>query len=150
MLSTVSGTRRSTSPWYFVIIGIIAMGFGVFSYVQQKSFMEKASETTGKVIEIRQTRETVRRNNTRLQEIRYRPVIEFTVNGQSLTILGGKSEYSSSYSVGQQISVLYNPENPSDAQIKKKVPQMVAYISGGVVALIAGIFMLVKRKKATA
>lgn len=49
----------------------------------------------------------------------YSPVIEFEANGQTYTFEGDSASYPPEYEVGEEVRVLYNPENPSNAQINK-------------------------------
>jgi hypothetical protein len=49
----------------------------------------------------------------------YSPVIEFKANGQTYTFEGDNASYPPEYSVGEEVRVLYNPEDPSNAQINK-------------------------------
>jgi hypothetical protein len=49
----------------------------------------------------------------------YAPIIEFQANGQTYSFKGGISSNPPQYSVGDQVNVLYDPDNPETAQINK-------------------------------
>jgi hypothetical protein len=49
----------------------------------------------------------------------YSPVIEFEANGQTYTFKGDSASNPPEYEVGEEMRVLYNPENPNNAQINK-------------------------------
>jgi hypothetical protein len=49
----------------------------------------------------------------------YSPVIEFTVEGQTYSFEGDTASYPPDYAVGEEVSVLYDPNDPDTAQINK-------------------------------
>jgi len=49
----------------------------------------------------------------------YSPIIEFEANGETYTFEGDNASYPPEYEVGEEVRVIYNPENPSNAQINK-------------------------------
>ena len=49
----------------------------------------------------------------------YSPVIEFEANGLTYSFEGDTASYPPEYKVGEEVRVLYNPENPNNAQINK-------------------------------
>lgn len=49
----------------------------------------------------------------------YSPVIEFTANGQTYSFEGDTASYPPAYDVGEEVSVLYHPQDPDTAQINK-------------------------------
>jgi hypothetical protein len=49
----------------------------------------------------------------------YSPVVEFTVNGQTYSFDGGNASDPPAYRVGEVVSVIYDPSDPSTAQINK-------------------------------
>lgn len=49
----------------------------------------------------------------------YSPVIEFQVNGQTVSFEGDTASYPPAYEVGEEVNVLYDPKDPGTAQINK-------------------------------
>ena len=49
----------------------------------------------------------------------YSPVIEFQVNGQTYTFEGDNATYPPTYEVGEEVRVIYDPADPSNALINK-------------------------------
>lgn len=49
----------------------------------------------------------------------YSPIIEFEANGQTYTFESGNASNPPEYEIGEEVKILYNPENPSNAQINK-------------------------------
>lgn len=76
----------------------------------------------------------------------YSPVVQFEVNGQSYTFDSGNASDPPQYEVGEQVDVLYNPADPSTAQIDSLferwafpiciIPAMI------ITALVTNFFML--------
>ena len=49
----------------------------------------------------------------------YSPVIEFKVNGQTYSFESGNASYPPAYDVGEEVKVIYHPNDPNTAQINK-------------------------------
>ena len=49
----------------------------------------------------------------------YSPVIEFEANGQSYSFEGDTASYPPAYDVGEEVKVIYHPNDPDTAQINK-------------------------------
>ncbi|HPH03751.1 MAG TPA: DUF3592 domain-containing protein [Spirochaetota bacterium] len=137
---------RQASPILSMIIGVLGIAFAGYMYVSQSTFIKKSVETEGTVVEIDKTRK--RSKDTHHFSYTYRPVISYVAWNSNFRFKSyDGSSYSENCQVGQKIAVLYNRENPSDAQIKTKADYRVSIIAGlaGLAALGYGIFM---RKKA--
>jgi len=138
---------RQASPILSMILGVLGIAFAGYMYVSQTTFLEKSVETEGTVIGIDRVKKRSK-NHHNQYTYTYRPVISYVAGTSNyrFTSYDGSS-YSENYQVGQKIAVLYNRENPSDAQIKTKADYRVSIIAGliGLAALGYGIFM---KKKA--
>ena len=145
MMQRMGGSRRPLSPWAVLFWGLGAMAIGIFMHTTQQSFLETAQETTGIVQEVTRTFETRYSDGVSRQEEVYYSVVAFTVDGNSYTFRerGRNRE-------GSEVAVLYDPENPERAEIKSSMGQIVwpLLAGGGLVGFIAGIVMVIKRKKA--
>ena len=49
----------------------------------------------------------------------YSPVIEFKANGQTYSFEGDNASYPPAYDVGEEVKVIYHPNDPNTAQINK-------------------------------
>ena len=49
----------------------------------------------------------------------YSPVIEFEANGQTYSFEGDTASYPPAYEVGEEVNVIYHPNDPDTAQINK-------------------------------
>ena len=49
----------------------------------------------------------------------YSPVVEFKANGQTYSFEGDNASYPPAYDVGEEVSVIYHPNDPDTAQINK-------------------------------
>lgn len=76
----------------------------------------------------------------------YSPVIEFDVKGQTYSFEGDNASYPSDYAVGEEVSVLYHPNDPDSAQINKWTERwlfpMIIIPAMLVTALILNFFLI--------
>ena len=49
----------------------------------------------------------------------YSPVVEFKANGQTYSFEGDNASYPPAYEVGEEVNVIYHPNDPDTAQINK-------------------------------
>ena len=49
----------------------------------------------------------------------YSPVVEFKANGQTYSFEGDNASYPPAYDVGEEVNVIYHPNDPDTAQINK-------------------------------
>ena len=142
---------RRTSPVLSIIIGLAGIGIAIYFYVTQTAFLAKCLETTGTVIEIDRTTKHDSKNHNRTT-VTWRPVIQFVVGQSNYRFKSYDSTKSGSeYRVGQTLPILYNRDNPADAQIKEKADFKVSLIAGaiGICALFWGIFSWRRAKNDT-
>lgn len=132
--------------WVIVplVMGAIILGVLAWIYTQQQAFASIAAATTGTVIDL--IRETDNEGY-----VSFAPRIRFTTAG------GREQEYTSnigtnpaSYTIGQTLEILYNPENPQEAVIaadnalETNVPMQI-FTGIGALLLVFGGMMLVVR-----
>lgn len=133
---------KPMKPWQgvlfgliFVIVGIALMCFAVSSI---KTYNEKNKtfvETTSKVVDYKY-------NDEGLQAI----VVEYVVDGQTY------QKVSNSYSnmpksIGTEVSVKYNPNNPQDAIWTSDSTNIILPIFGAVFTLVGAIVVISSVKK---
>ncbi len=111
-----SGLNRLFIGCATIVGNLFFMAFCLWAaYVAYNSFnLGKNGETTTGIV-------------TKLEEgtdsdgncCTYSPVIEFQANGQTYTFESDNASYPPEYEIGEEVKILYNPENPNNAQINK-------------------------------
>ncbi len=97
----------------FSLVGLLLVAIGVFLLVRTRTFISTAQETKGTVI--RMLSSSGSEGGTV-----YAPVFQFTtIQGQSIEV--EEKVYSSppQCSQGQVVDILYDPQDPSRARVKK-------------------------------
>ena len=121
---------RNTGPArFFVPLGIILIVVGIFLMTHNT---DSYLETVGKVTEVR---EDIGTENNKVYDI----IFTYTVSGKEYS--GTFEDMSDECTVGDEISVFYDPENP-DEITNGRLGGMVApiVIGVGVLALVFGVF----------
>lgn len=118
----------------FAALGTFFVVLGIRTLRQRRQFVERGSATFGVVVDlaVRRTRRHSKRGGSRSL---YHPVVEFTARGDD--VMQFTSEFGTMpawYKVGQQVQVLYDPENPQKAEIQSGC----ALWSGGIVFMVLG------------
>lgn len=97
----------------FPLVGGLLFAIGAFLFIRTRIFLGKAQETQGTVIEMVWSSSSDGGGG-------YSPVYQFrAINGQMIKVKDNLSTNPPMFQVGQTIDVLYDPENPQDARIKK-------------------------------
>ncbi len=93
------------------LIGTGPLVFGFYDYTSTSNFVEKSKSTTGTVLNLLQERDSE-------GSILYKPFVSFqTENGELIEFASKTSSYPASYSIGENVSVLYDPSDPYNAQL---------------------------------
>lgn len=144
---------RRTVGWLFFLIGIGLLGI-TFAFVRSaQNFIQKATETQGRVTAL--TPVTDKQNGS----VTYAPVFTYTASdGQTYTITSSMSSNPPDFAVGQNVPILYDPQNPAGARLKSAgqlylIPLIVGPI--GLVFIAVGFVLLVldlryRRRRAAA
>lgn len=90
-------------------LGALAVVWAVLAYRSERRFLSKALPANGTVQSLRPER--IDRSTV------YFPVITFTTAAGVAVTAESKSSRSGAYKVGQKISILYDPNNPSNLEI---------------------------------
>lgn len=123
-----------------VIVGFLLFSMAVIMYIRIRLFINTAQEVKGTVVEM-----VYRRKSTKRSGGGYLPVYQFrTVDGKKITAKDSLSRNPPQFQVGQEIDVLYNPENPHHARINKWVNlYFLPALLGGIGLLFGGIGVLI-------
>ena len=124
----------------FAAIGVILLFIAVFLFVRQKQFLAKARKAPGVVSAVRTTTDD---DGGEM----YAPIVDFrTETGAPATYKSTLYTRPSRYRQGVQVELLYDPDNPANAQIVGRPMNNAAtwILAGlGLVFVIAGIAVLV-------
>lgn len=127
MYSRSFSLNKPFVKYFFLIIGIAAMGGGGYFYFKTNKFLDSAATTKGDVIDI--VKETKYRNSTNSSRRKHRssssrrktyyyPVVSFkTENGETIEFKSNSGSNPAKYEVGDKIEVMYNQKNPKDAKV---------------------------------
>ena len=98
---------------YLVIIitvGILFLSIGVFIFYEDYTFLKKSQSATGIVVDLEYTLEVGRRV--------YYPIVNFTTEkNESITFRGRTGSTPPQYKIGDEVPVIYDPDNPYNARI---------------------------------
>jgi len=127
----------------FLIAGTGSALLAFKKYKDAQNFLKKALTAKGKVVKIKERLEerTDSEGYTTTQKM-YLPVIEFTTkDGQKITSMSQVSTANpNKWEIGQEIDILYDPENPNNAKINKKLN---VYILPVIFIILAIIFLTI-------
>lgn len=115
-----------------IVNGVLAVLTIVALLLSRQSFelAFRGEKTTGQVIGLAQSTDSE-------GDTLYSPVVTFTVGDRTLQIEGTTASYPPAYRVGQEVEVVYNPQNLSKAAINKfSELWLLPTILGGVVATL--------------
>jgi len=131
-------TRSSKNLKYvgpiFTLIGVGVLALGVYLGMERADFLQTALPADGEVIQLNERRSD--------DSYVYYPVVSFILPGteRTLTFEHDSGSNPPSYSVGEQVSVLYDPDNPQQAIIDAG---LLNYMGAGIASLLGSIFALV-------
>lgn len=127
----------------FLIIGIIVLVFGIWSYATFAKKSETYLSTNGMVVEYKYSTSTDDYGNT--EQLRAE-VVDYRVDGETYTC-SSKTYSSNAKSIGTTMEVKYNPEDPSDAYLAKDKGSWLIIAVGGTFTLVAGFMCITSFKK---
>jgi hypothetical protein len=118
----------------FTLLGGLFVLIGLFLFIRTRMFISRAQEVKGTVIHM------VYRHSSEGGG-GYSPVYQFrAINGQMVEIQDSLSSNPPMFHEGQVIDVLYDPENPQKARIKKWMNlYFVPILLGGLGFIFGGV-----------
>lgn len=119
----------------FPLVGGLLLAIGVFLFIRTRMFISKAQEVKGTVIRM------VWSSGGSEGGGGYSPIYQFrTLEGRMIEVHDGLSSNPPMFREGQSIDVLYDPENPQKARIKKWMNlYFVSILLGGIGLIFACI-----------
>lgn len=123
----------SILKYVFSIIGFSLLGLAAYFFVSTQNFIDNAVSTNGIVIKLIESYSS--------DSTTYKPVVRYTPKGgESINFTSSSSSNPPSYHVNEEVTVLYNPENPMDAKIDGYFSLWGAFI---IVGGIGTVFTLI-------
>jgi hypothetical protein len=127
-------------------VGMLLGSF--FIYNNTSNFIAGASEAKGKVIALDRSRSN---SGSGSSSTTYRPVVEFTSGtGKRIEFTSNVGSSPPSYRVGEPVTVLYNPADPSSARIKSFVQLwfgfLIVFLLGLVFAVVGFTIIIVQSR----
>ncbi len=117
---------------------LIIAGIASFNNIVKISREESAS---GRVLEVISRREYVNEQDRVIEEYYY-PVVEYTSKeGKYHKVQVKEGSSSPEYEVGDEVTVLYNPERPLDARIKSVGSSTLMWILPGITGILGIAFL---------
>lgn len=118
----------------FSLVGGLLALIGVFLFIRTRIFIGKAQEVKGTVIRLVWSPSSEGGGG-------YSPVYQFrTISGQMIEKADNLSSNPPMFQEGQTIDVLYDPENPQNARIKKWMSlYFVSILLGGMGLIFGGV-----------
>jgi hypothetical protein len=120
-----------------VLMLLIAFGSAVSAILK----MSKEENAPGRVVEIVKRREYVNEQDRVYQDY-YFPVVEFvSADGRRHSVQMSEGSSSPSQEVGDEITVLYNPERPLDARVKSFRSSALMWVLPGITGILGLAFL---------
>jgi hypothetical protein len=129
--------------WIFFILGSGCLLYASVLLVKNILFLKNSASATGTVIDFHRHRGN--------KFTTYAPIVTFTTaDGRSFKFRSQVGGDEDDYSVGQQVTVLYSPDDPMNAEIKAFSPLWFPVIALSVIGLFfvafsGGMMALLKR-----
>ncbi len=125
-----------------ILLGIIIVTIGILRIVTSSEMVKKCIEPAeGIVVEIEQ--DEFYNSDDGRYEYTYYPVIKYEAKGRTVEERYDVGSSKSEYSIGEQVNILYNPDNVEQYLIegyKSSNILEIAFIIVGVFVVVAGIF----------
>ena len=125
----------------FTGVAILMLLIAFASSVSAILKMNNEESATGRVVEITQRREYVNEQDRVVQDYYY-PVVEFVAaDGRSHTVHMTEGSSAPSHEIGDQVTVLYDPQHPLEARIKSFGSSALMWILPGITGLLGVAFL---------
>jgi hypothetical protein len=117
----------------FSLVGLLLVAIAAFVLVRTRAFLGKAQEVKGTVIRMVYSSDSDGGG--------YSPVFRFkTIGGQSIEVSDNLRSNPPMFQEGQVVDILYDPENPHKARVKKWFSlYFVPLLLGGMGMIFGGI-----------
>lgn len=134
--------KKDAGKFEKVILGIftgVAALMLLIALVSSFSIVSKLSQeesAPGYVVDVVMRREYVNEEDRVINEYYY-PVVEFTASdGRRRSVQMSEGSWPPSHEVGEEVTVLYDPEHPLDARIKSAGSNVLMWILPGITGIL--------------
>ena len=128
--------------WIFSGVAAIMLFVAGISTLGAVSKINKEVSATGNVIDMIERREYVNEQDRVVREYYY-PVIEYISNdGKSHTVQLTEGSQTPSYEIGDEVTVLYDPEHPLDARIDSFGSSALMWVLPGITGVLGSAFLV--------
>lgn len=128
--------------WIFSGVAAIMLFVAGISTLGAVSKINKEVSATGNVIDMIERREYVNEQDRVVREYYY-PVIEYISNdGKSHTVQLTEGSQTPSYEIGDEVTVLYDPEHPLDARIDSFGSSALMWVLPGITGVLGSAFLM--------
>lgn len=124
-------SKNLVVPSLLILGGFVFTAIGGFLTYQQRSMEQQGIAVPGQVIDLQENYDS--------DGSTYTPVVQFkTKSGQTVEFTSTYSSNPPAYQVGQNVTVVYLPDQPEQAVIQGEgqLLRIIFMISGGVTALV--------------
>jgi len=98
-----------------IILGIVFLVVGVFLYFKNSNLVKNCTvETVATVVDMKQELSTDEDGTSYI----YYPIIEYKVNDDTVRVVVSSGSSTPAYNIGEEISVLYNPNKKKEFIVK--------------------------------
>lgn len=127
----------------FTGVAVLMLSIAVVASVSAILKMNREESASGRVVEIIQRRDAGRVNQQdRVVQDYYYPVVDFvSADGRHHSVQMTEGSSAPSHEVGEQVTVLYNPEHPLDARIKSFESYALMWILPGITGILGLAFL---------
>ena len=128
--------------WIFSgVAGIMLLVAGISSFNTIAKISREAS-APGRVVDMIERRQYVNEQD-RIVEEYYYPVVEYvSSDGKRHTVQLSEGSNPASYEIGDEVTVLYDPEHPLDARIKSFESSALMWVLPGITGVLGGAFLV--------
>jgi hypothetical protein len=128
--------------WIFSGVAAIMLFVAGISTLGAVSKINKEVSATGNVIDMIERREYVNEQDRVVREYYY-PVIEYISNdGKSHTVQLTEGSQTPSYDIGDEVTVLHDPEHPLDARIDSFGSSALMWVLPGITGVLGSAFLV--------
>ena len=123
--------KQMTVPIVLTLSGLLFFAIGAGLTMRQRALENQGIEAPGVVVALQENYDS--------DGSTYKPVVQFrTAGGQRVEFASSYSSSPPAYEIGESVTVVYSPENPSEAVIKGEgqIFHVIFMLVGGVDATI--------------
>lgn len=130
--------RQLTVPIILTLSGLLFFAIGAGLTMRQRSLEKQGMEAPGVVVALHENYDS--------DGSTYKPVVQFhTPGGQKVEFTSSYSSNPPAYEIGERVTVVYNPDEPSKAVIKGEgqILHIIFMLVGGIDSTIGFTLLLV-------